>query len=59
MNLRQIWTEVFQKPAGRLVLFLLVGAIFLAFFLGRRAPSLKPDNKPRLPAGHVREGIFL
>jgi hypothetical protein len=46
MNLRQIWTEVFQKPAGRLVLFLLVGAIFLAFFLGRRTPSLKPDNKP-------------
>ena len=34
MNLRQIWTEVFQKPAGRLILFLLVGAIFLAFFLG-------------------------
>jgi hypothetical protein len=46
MNLRQIWTELFQKPAGRLILFLLVGAIFLAFFLGRRTPSLKPDNKP-------------
>jgi hypothetical protein len=46
MNLRRIWTELFQKPAGRLVLFLLADAIFLAFILGRRAPSPKPDNKP-------------
>jgi hypothetical protein len=45
MNLRQIWTELFQKPAGRLILFLLAGAIFLAFFLGRRTPWPKPDNR--------------
>jgi hypothetical protein len=40
------WTELFQKPAGRLVLFLLVGGIFLAFILMRRGPQPKPDNTP-------------
>jgi hypothetical protein len=44
MNLRQVWTELFQKPAGRLLLFLLVGGIFLAFVLMRRGPQPKPDN---------------
>jgi Bacterial conjugation TrbI-like protein len=44
MNLRQIWTEIFQKPAGRLILFLLIGGIFLAFILLRRGPQPKPDN---------------
>jgi hypothetical protein len=44
MNVRQVWTEVFKKPAGRFLLFLLVGAIFLAFILLRRAPQAKPDN---------------
>ena len=39
MNLRQIWTELFQKPTGRLILFLLVGASFIEFFLGRRTLS--------------------
>ena len=46
MNVRKLWTELFQKPAGRLVLFLLVGAIFLAFILMRRGPQPKPDNTP-------------
>ena len=46
MNPRKIWTEIFQKPAGRLVLFLLVGGIFLAFILMRRGPQPKPDNTP-------------
>jgi len=44
MNLRQVWTEVFQKPAGRLLLFLGIGGIFLAFILLRREPQAKPDN---------------
>ena len=44
MNLRQVWTEIFQKPAGRLLLFLLIGGIFLAFILLRRGPQPKPDN---------------
>ena len=44
MNLRQVWTEIFQKPAGRLILFLLIGGIFLAFILLRRGPQPKPDN---------------
>ena len=38
------WTELFQKPAGRLVLFLLVGGIFVAFILTRRGPQPKPDD---------------
>jgi hypothetical protein len=46
MNARKIWTELFQRPAGRLVLFLLVGGIFLAFILMRRGPQPKPDNTP-------------
>ena len=46
MNARKIWTELFQKPAGRLVLFLLVGGIFVAFILTRRGPQPKPDNTP-------------
>ena len=44
MNLRQVWTEIFQKPAGRLLLFLIIGGIFLAFLLLRRGPQPKPDN---------------
>jgi Bacterial conjugation TrbI-like protein len=46
MNARKLWTELFQKPAGRLVLFLLVGGIFIAFILMRRGPQPKPDNTP-------------
>jgi type F conjugative transfer system protein TrbI len=46
MNARKIWTELFYRPAGRLVLFLLVGGIFLAFILTRRGPQPKPDNTP-------------
>ena len=44
MNLRQAWTEIFQRPAGRLILFLLIGGIFLAFILLRRGTQPKPDN---------------
>ena len=54
MNARKIWTELFQKPAGRLVLFLLVGGIFLAFILMRRTPQPKPDNTP-VPARPRRQ----
>jgi Bacterial conjugation TrbI-like protein len=43
---RSIWTELLQKPAGRLVLFLLVGGIFLAFIVSRRGLQPKPDNTP-------------
>ena len=46
MNLRKIWTELVQKPAGRLLLFLVVAGIFLAFVLMRRPTSAKPDNRP-------------
>ena len=46
MNLRKIWTELVQKPAGRLLLFLLTGGIFLAFVLLHRPATTNPDNRP-------------
>jgi len=50
MNLRKIFTELFQKPTGRLILFLVAGALILAFvFSGRHRPSTEPVN-PTLPA---------
>ncbi len=54
MNLRKLWTELFQKPAGRLVLFLLAGALILTFILtrnGNRSPA--PVNTP-VPAQATR-----
>ncbi len=42
MNLRKLVTELFQKPTGRLILFLLAGALILAFVFsrsGRRSPE--------------------
>lgn len=45
MNLRKIVTEVFHKPTGRLFLFLLAGAILLAFAFARRGGhSTQPVN---------------
>ncbi|MBN8711363.1 MAG: hypothetical protein BGO12_14460 [Verrucomicrobia bacterium 61-8] len=50
MNLRKIFTELFQKPTGRLILFLLAGALVLAFvFTGKSRRSPEPI-KPDLPA---------
>jgi len=45
MNLRQLWNEFFKKPTGRLILFFLVGGIFLAFILSRQGSHPKPDNR--------------
>lgn len=50
MNLRKIWTELFHKPTGRLILFLLAGALVLAFvFSGKGRRSPQPVN-PTVPA---------
>ena len=50
MNLRTIFTELFQKPAGRLILFLVAGALVLAFiFSGKSRRSPEPVN-PTVPA---------
>ncbi len=50
MNLRTIFTELFQKPAGRLTLFLVAGALVLAFvFSGNSRQSSEPI-KTELPA---------
>ena len=59
MNLRQVWTEIFQKPAGRLLLFLLIGGIFLAFILLRRGPQPKPDNTQVAQSGYAGEELFV
>lgn len=44
MNLRNIWSELFKKPTGRLFLFLLVGGIFLFLFVSRRGVQPLPNN---------------
>ena len=50
MNLRKIFTELFQKPTGRLILFLVAGALILAFVLsGKPRQSVQPI-KTELPA---------
>ena len=58
MNLRQVWTEIFQKPAGRLLLFLLIGGIFLAFILLQRTPTKAGQHASR-SSGHAGEELFL
>ncbi|CAN5419583.1 hypothetical protein BH09VER1_BH09VER1_29430 [soil metagenome] len=45
MNIRKIWTELVQKPSGRLVLFLLVLAVFLAFIFSGRKSQPRLDNR--------------
>ena len=50
MNLRKIWTELFQKPTGRLVLFLLAGALILAFLLPRKGPRSPEPVNTSVPA---------
>ncbi|MFA7344923.1 MAG: hypothetical protein WC003_11515 [Terrimicrobiaceae bacterium] len=50
MNIRKLWTELFQKPAGRLILFLLAGALVFAFlFSGKGHRSTEAIN-PAVPA---------
>ncbi len=50
MNLRKILTEVFQKPAGRLGLFLLVGALLLAFVFARSGRKTTAPVNVAVPA---------
>jgi len=50
MNIRKIWTELFQKPTGRLILFLLAGALILAFVFARRGPRSPEPVNPTIPA---------
>ena len=59
MNLRQAWTEIFQRPAGRLILFLLIGGIFLAFILLRRGTSTKAGQHASRSSGHAGEELFV
>jgi hypothetical protein len=60
MNLRNLWTEITQKPTGRLLLFLALGGIILAFFLFRRPATPRPDNRevPQQPATQAKGYTF-
>lgn len=49
MNLRKMFIEVFQKPAGRLILFLIAGAVVLAFVFGGKSPRSAEPIKTELP----------
>ncbi len=50
MNLRTVTTELFQKPTGRLLLFLVAGALILAFVFARRGPRPPEPVNPTVPA---------
>jgi len=50
MNLRTVTTELFQKPTGRLALFLLTGALILAFVFAHRGSSSPEPVNPTIPA---------
>ena len=50
MNLRKIFTELFQKPTGRLILFLVAGALVLAFVFSGKPRSSGQPIKTELPA---------
>ncbi len=50
MNLRKIFTELFQKPTGRLILFLVAGALVLAFVFSGKSRTTPEALKPNLPA---------
>jgi len=50
MNIRKLWTELFQKPTGRLILFLLAGGLILVFVLSRKGNSSTEPVNPTIPA---------
>jgi hypothetical protein len=56
MNLRQVWTEIFQKPAGRLILFLLIGGIL---YLAAARPSTKAGQYASRSSGYAGEELFV
>ena len=50
MNLRTLKTELFNKPTGRLILFLFVFGIILAFILLHHSSGSKPVTTAAVPA---------
>jgi len=50
MNIRKLWTELFQKPVGRLILFLLVGALVFAFLFSGKSHHSPTAVNPSVPA---------
>jgi hypothetical protein len=46
MNLRNLWTELFHKPTGRLLLFLVTGSILLAFILMKHGTTPRTFQAP-------------
>jgi hypothetical protein len=50
MNLRDFKTELLNKPTGRLILFLFVGGVILAFVLLHRGGGKSSKVTPAVPA---------
>lgn len=50
MNIRKLWTELFQKPAGRLILFLVAGALLFAFLFSGKSHRSTGEINPSIPA---------
>ena len=59
MNVRKIWTELFQKPAGRLVLFLLVGGNLPCFHPDAEDAAAEAGQHARRQPGHAGKELFL
>ncbi len=49
MNLRTLWTELFHKPSGRLILFLMAGGLLLAFLWPRKGSRSPEPINPSVP----------
>ncbi len=50
MNIRKLWTELFQKPAGRLILFLLAGTLVFVFLFSGKGHRSPTAVNPPVPA---------
>ena len=59
MNARKIWTELFQKPAGRLVLFLLVGGNLPCFHPDAEDTAAEAGQHVCRQPGHSGKELFL
>ncbi|MEI6492767.1 MAG: hypothetical protein WCO94_09490 [Verrucomicrobiota bacterium] len=57
MNIRKLWTELFQQLAGRPILFLVADAIILAFLLLHCGPV--PEQATAAKAYSYEEQILL
>lgn len=50
MNIRKLWTELFQKPADHLILYLVAGALLFAFLFSGKGHRSTGEINPSIPA---------